>query len=63
MHEEQPELAFPHPVARTWSDDHDYFVECPVCGFTDDMDGFDSIGADEDCLFCNNCHTEIQQGP
>jgi transcription elongation factor Elf1 len=31
---------------------------CPHCGHQDDLDGYDVIGADTDCVFCNNCNME-----
>lgn len=37
-------------------------VRCPACGHTDYVQGFDVIGADRGCLFCNNCghHGEME---
>lgn len=40
-------------------------VQCPRCGHTDEMDGFDCLGADldGDCnssVFCNQCHEELE---
>ena len=35
------------------------YIICPVCGNEDDIDGFDCLGADEDCVFCNQCNTEL----
>ena len=32
---------------------------CPICGYVGDLDGYDAIGADEDCVFCNRCGAEI----
>ena len=34
-------------------------VTCPNCGHTDDIDGFDCLGADEDKVFCNQCNHEF----
>lgn len=34
--------------------------QCPVCGFTDDIDCFDVIGANDGKLFCNNCGNEVE---
>ncbi len=34
---------------------------CPVCDNLDTLDGFDCLGADRNCVFCNNCQTELSQ--
>jgi hypothetical protein len=59
MSEQQPDLPFARPMARTWWDT-DIMVECPVCGHKDNIDEFDCLGADEGCVFCNHCQTEIR---
>jgi protein gp37 len=35
-------------------------VRCPLCGNIDSVDNYDVLGADEGCLFCNNCHEEVE---
>ena len=66
-HIEDLELAIsplePRPQTCEWGDDIDWedFVEqCPQCGYVDNRDGFDVLGADEGNLFCNQCHSEIK---
>ena len=47
------------PLAKTWWRGRAEFVRCPKCGHSDDIDGFDVLGADFGCVFCNQCNTEI----
>lgn len=35
-------------------------VTCPFCGYTDDIQCFDCLGADWDKVFCTQCHKEFQ---
>lgn len=35
---------------------------CPVCQRTGNLDNFDVIGADDGCVFCTRCHTELDMG-
>lgn len=49
-----------HPKAESWETGvFSEMVRCPVCGYEADIQNFDVGGADEGCLFCNNCDTEI----
>lgn len=34
-------------------------ITCPACGKTDDLNGFDCLGACDDNLFCTRCHSEF----
>ncbi len=38
----------------------DELLHCPVCGHADVLDCFDCLGADKDCVFCNECQAEIR---
>lgn len=40
----------------------DPLLTCRVCGHTDDLDGFDVLGADPGCVFCNACNSQIDAG-
>lgn len=44
---------------RTW-DQLVRMIQCPKCGHVDDDQCFDMGGADPDCVFCTQCHQEIQ---
>lgn len=33
---------------------------CPYCGNVSDEDGCDVMGAEPNCLFCNQCHGEFE---
>ncbi len=35
-------------------------LRCPECGNVDILDCYDVGGADEDCVFCNQCNTELR---
>jgi hypothetical protein len=43
-----------------YSDYATQVLRCPACNNIADLDDYDCGGADEDCVFCNNCQTEIQ---
>ena len=34
-------------------------LTCGCCGYTDDFDAFDVVGACPDNVFCNQCNSEI----
>lgn len=51
-----------HPKALSWWEGDEEIVRCPVCGNEEEIDGYDVIGADPGCLFCNQCDTEIDCG-
>jgi|GEM_PF-7122171 len=36
---------------------------CPECGFTDDLDAFDVIGANDGNIFCPQCAHEFSAQP
>ena len=38
----------------------DGVIQCSVCGHADEIDGYDVMGADEDCLFCLQCSAELR---
>ena len=50
-----------HPKALSWwtADGETEMVQCPSCGHVDDLDGFDVLFADYGCVFCTQCHEEI----
>lgn len=54
----------PMPGRSWWIGNSPYreieMVECPACGHTDDIQGFDVLGADWGCVFCTQCWQEIQ---
>jgi hypothetical protein len=33
---------------------------CPYCGHTSDEDGCGVVGAEPNCLFCNQCNREFE---
>jgi len=33
---------------------------CPCCGFQGNIQDFDVLGADDGCLFCNQCGEEVE---
>lgn len=35
-------------------------LQCPHCGHRDNLDGFDVLGADDNCVFCNGCNRELE---
>jgi hypothetical protein len=35
-------------------------LECPGCGWKSEVDGWDVMGADPGCLFCNGCCLEVK---
>lgn len=41
--------------------DPEWLERCPACGYTDDLSCFDVAGADDNCLFCNQCGCEFDQ--
>ena len=49
-----------HPVGLTWWEGNIEYVKCPTCGNVTDIQNYDCLGADPDCVFCNQCHQEIQ---
>lgn len=34
-------------------------ITCPACGHTDIDDAFDVLGAEDDHVFCTQCHHEF----
>lgn len=34
-------------------------ITCPACGHLDDIHGFDVLGADDNCLFCQKCYEQF----
>ena len=34
--------------------------KCPKCNNIDNINRYDCLGADEDCVFCNQCNAELQ---
>jgi hypothetical protein len=34
-------------------------LKCPICGHIDNIDNYDCLGADDACVFCNECNTEL----
>lgn len=48
------------PVALVWREGDSEMVKCPKCGHTDDIQGFDVLGADGGCVFCVRCHCEMR---
>ncbi len=57
----QPDLPGLHPQIERLGPpfEDDTLLRCPECGHADILDGFDSLGADPDCVFCNNCGEEL----
>ena len=52
----------PHPqiiVAIAIGDVATAIYECPACGHRADLDNFDCLGADTDCVFCVECCKEL----
>lgn len=35
-------------------------VQCPECGHIDSLQAYDCGGADDDCIFCNQCGHEFK---
>lgn len=49
------------PLAKSrWQRGERLLVRCPVCGQEAEIQGFDALGAELDCLFCNNCQSEVE---
>jgi uncharacterized C2H2 Zn-finger protein len=49
------------PQAITVESSYDeWLLKCPLCCTTHEIDEWDCLGADEDCLFCPNCGAEVQ---
>jgi hypothetical protein len=44
---------------KVWCENDREMVECPVCHKVDDVDSFDVLGADDGCVFCTNCHQQV----
>jgi len=44
--------------ARVVGMEQDY-VQCPSCEYTAPLNDFGDLGADEDKVWCNNCHKQI----
>ena len=45
---------------RVGQDDIDVILKCPECGNIDSIEYYDCCGADEDCVFCNECSQELR---
>jgi hypothetical protein len=54
---DEPTIIANHPPG-IWVGDG--ILRCPACGHEDDVQGYDVMGADPDCLFCIQCSQEIQ---
>ena len=52
-----------HPaIVETGLIDHatdEMLLKCPACGKISILEGFDVLGADDDCVFCTECHQEL----
>ena len=51
-----------HPHAKVRHVNDLEILICPKCEHADVLDGWDVLGADAGCLFCNNCNTEVYVG-
>ena len=60
-----PENTTQPTKGETWitDDGNDCMVRCPKCGKVETLDGFDVLGADDGCVFCTDCHQEIDMNP
>ena len=53
------EKLLPRKGKKTRLEDAGEIVKCPDCGFTDDLNGFDVLGACASNVFCIKCHCEF----
>ncbi len=48
-------------LADEWPDElTEQPYQCPICHRIAVLDDFDCLGADEDCVFCNDCNNEVR---